>query len=141
MKENILEILEKYKSANMKKVKYQLKVACSEQYKKYGGRKGMAERLGMNTNFFSTCINPSQTSIITFENLLKICNTFNFEINRILDQDIVVTKTSRGRKKQWSDENKSDYINIYENEGIEIAREKYNLSKKTAMLYYKHFKS
>lgn len=136
----VLDLMKKYNQMDMKKIKFNLQVACASKYKEYGGREGMAQKLHMNPNSFATCINPSQASILTFENLIKICVEFDIDVNKILNPNTKIIKSAKGQKKFWDAKKIREYLRTYNQYGVEEVMKKYNLSHKTALLYYNRFK-
>jgi hypothetical protein len=138
--QSVLDLMEKYEKMDMKKMKYNLQMACASRYKEFDGREGMAKKLDMNLNSFATCINPSQESKLTFKNLVDFCVTFNIDIETILNSNTEITKSAKGQKKIWDYKKMKEYVKLYEKSGIEKVMEKYKLTQKTAMLYYSRFK-
>ncbi len=135
---NLLEVLNKYKETDMKVMKTNLKNACRDLVHEYGTRQDIAELVGMKLNHLQSCLNVSHSSILTFENLVKICSALNLDMNDIFKDTKIITATKK-TNKFWTPEKKIDLLNRYSNGGVELVQKKFNLSYKTVMHYYNLF--
>lgn len=136
---NVMNLIKRYNRMNTKKLKFNLQKACAQKYTKLGGRKGMAKMLKMNVNSFSTCLNPAQESIVTFENLINICTTLELDVSKILNNNVIITKSLKGNHKTWTDEKMLQFVKYHKLNGLEETAKEYNLTIKTTMLYYNRF--
>jgi hypothetical protein len=135
---NLLEVLTKYKQTDMKVMKTNLKNACKGLLQEYGTRQDIADLVGMEINSFQSCLNVSHASVLTFENLVKMCGVLNLDINDMFKDTQVITKSTRA-KKIWTVENKRDLLDRFSNGGVDLVQKKYDLSKKTILHYYNLF--
>jgi hypothetical protein len=135
---DLLKILETYKKTDVKIVKENIKNACKKLYKQHGGRYGIAKLMNMELNAFQSCLNPSHSSNLTFENLIKFCGTLNLDISAML-APVDVVKSNRGVDKFWTYDTQTELIARFDLGGIDYVKEKFNLSDKTILHYYNLF--
>jgi DNA-binding Xre family transcriptional regulator len=135
----ILNVLNKYKQTDMKIIKENLKNACKNLYEKHEGRKGISSLIGMELNAFQSCLNPSHSSNITFENLIKFCGILDIDIDDMLKPTNII-KSNRGVIKTWTNERQQELIERFDNGGIAEVKKRFNLTDKTILHYYNLFK-
>jgi len=138
LEQDIYKLLTKYYNTNMKLMKNNLRNECKLKYKDFGGRKGMAELVGLEFGAFQSCLNPSHQSSLTFENLIKICGTFDIKAEKLF-ANTRITKGNQGVEKTWTLEKKQKFVNDYKRLGVEGMTEEYLLTKKTVALYNTRF--
>ena len=135
---DLLVVLNKYKETDMRVMKENLKNACKNLYEQHGGRQGIAKLIDMELNAFQSCLNPSHSANLTFENLIKFCGILNLNIDSMFkDTDII--RSNRGVSKTWTLERKQSLISLFEDGGIKSVQKKFKLSNKTISHYYNLF--